>query len=228
MNRLLYLILVLLLLGCNDKKSISTQQPSQMQVRSEAEMHSFWDKELKSIIADQLFGRQHPFQEINDRMTEVLVITSKRFNGNVIAVNLATNYHRLSNLIEASSGIDNGKPMISLYIPSIMDQYDQCKSRGGAVWRELFANHVTVVCLHETDHLVLGEESQTNIDAIEEARIWAETVQKTLTPLVEKHNQPIVMSDFSFYQDWITAGKANNTSWQTLIQKRYSSIDGLK
>lgn len=223
-----YLLLLVVLLGC-DKKPTKTPSVSQLptSVPTEAKQHAFWETELQPVLWKQLVDGNLPFPILNRRFTEAMQIISARYGGQTLKFSLSTNYHKLSRAIEGSSGQIEGRPTVHLYIPSIMDLFQKCERGGEQNWQKAFLNHVLVLCMHEMDHLVVETNTGKNaVDAEDEARVWAETLEHTIVPLIETYHQPILMTDATLYNAWVEAGRKNNSSWQIAIRKRYSEVDG--
>ncbi len=224
---ILLVIPVLLLIGANAKRpktetkeaAVAATTPVVIK-RSDAEIKKFWQDELNNTVVGILSGKS-PYSEINSRFL------SANLKG--IHINLSIEYHWASKKVGASSGFEqNGSPSISVYVPSLMDTFQALKSFNRPNWKEVFLSHVTIIFMHETEHLRNPKTTRPDhIDLDEESRAWADTCKYTIDPMVSNYKVDLISSEIPLYRAWKQCnGNSANPIWTSTMQTVYGTVDG--
>ena len=221
-------LLALLFIGCAEKKPDVTITITRSPYTFE-ECRAFWDRHLSPIVEKQIGTGTIPYPEINDTYRKNSHSVASRLGK--LTVSLSTNYHAISTLIEGSSGLqtNNNAPVITLYIPSIIDRHKSLKATGRPEYEEVFKTHMLVLYMHELDHLAHGPGTNvaTHVDAYREAFIWSKTVEGVIAPLFEHHHALILGNEWQMYNAWTNAGRnANSPLWINAVREAYKEVDG--
>lgn len=207
------------------EKSVTTESqtvPVNLQLSSQI----FFEKEVFPTLRLLSAGKL-PYTEINDRYASGAAVIIKEY-GKPISLKVKTDYHTSSKYVHATAGdrydLDSG--VIWIYVPALMDVFEEFQSSGHPRWREIFTNHCIITFMHELEHLrfKLRNQGGDRISLTEESRAWDETCVHTIAPLIEKYKVPIAMSEALIYKTWTEAGRnSQHVAWRQEIERRHMS-----
>ena len=213
---------------------LQTKTPVQVTkpAHNEAELHIFWDTELKTLIEDQLENGTTPFTEINTRFLYLRNDINKETH-KPLAVLKSTNYHWLGKEIEASTGmLSDGTVNLEFYVPALKDAYVwfQSSKRPSADWKHEFQVHVLIDVMHEMEHTKdIKLKNRDHIDIIEEERAWNDTCRYTVVPLAKIYHLPMFDTEATLCGAWnLAEGNPQDQRWKEAMKKVYGNIDGKK
>jgi hypothetical protein len=193
------------------------------------ELHDFWDAELNEWINSYVGGSNLVYPEINKRfefINQSVVTIQKK----PVAISLVEGYHLLNPKVLASAGLNASARVanIELYIPALLNQFNDFKKTGRPNWHNEYRTHVLIVMMHELEHLAQVwhvSVQPTHIDIAEESRAWAETCRHTMVPLVENYKVTICDTEATFYKAWkVSGGNTNHVAWTDALNKIYGGV----
>ncbi|MES2215918.1 MAG: hypothetical protein V4481_01320 [Patescibacteria group bacterium] len=196
---------------------------------SDADLHSFWDTHMKTLVADQWSKAKLPYPELNSRYTQLATQVYQRY-GKPFDVELVTSYHWASKRVGAAAGINtNGAADVSFFISAFLDSYKEIQTSTVPEWPRMWESHVLIIAMHEMEHAAYPSKDTKAIDAEEESRAWTETMRYTVVPLVETYKMPLAPTELKFYLAWkASQGNAESPIWKQSIMSSYGAIDGRK
>ncbi len=223
------------------KQQVTTEQPARVPPAApatnavpytEAEMHRFWDENLKQLIEVQWLNKKLPFQEINDRF-RVLTDSIKSITGTNPAIIASPYYHTHSTSVLGQAGRETNRltgtvqVSITLYIPTIMDYHKHALNKFG-ISAGHFPITVLVTAMHELEHAAHPHENVAMTDLSEESRAWQETCRHTIDPLVVNHGVPMFGTEASFYKAWVNDGRRTGQAWTNNLYRLYGPLAIMK
>lgn len=199
---------------------------------SKKEIHAFWDQHFQKLMQDQIVGGKYGIAEINQRIAELTVLIKERYHSS-ISVNMMERYLTpvsVGNYALCSSQVSkNGVPEIYISVPALMAATAQVRFSGGPDWPKQMELALIIGYIHELDHLALGfkyadKESTTADELVEEEIVaWAQTCEKTIRVLVENYHFKLSVNDDFYYQQWLLAGRNQQSpAWQQFFWRSYA------
>lgn len=188
------------------------------------EQHQFFDSEIRPVVEEIAQGRT-PYPEINERFQSLYSNVVKR-TGKAFGINMFTNYHALSKDAQMAVGAHpDGAISLAIYVPSLMDSYEEAKRSFGNDWRSKFQICVLTVFMHEMEHTTQTSSMRNSVSLSEESRAWAETCRYTLDPLSRKYGKTLFWTDAGMMKNWIASdGNTNSAEWNEYISRLYGSM----
>lgn len=185
----------------------------------------FWDDHLHQHIVGELMAGQHAVSEVNARFLELRRVVESA-TGNQLHLDLVTNYDPKIRAVRAGASIKDSVPIISLIIPSIMNEFREFEQSGRVGWLDEFRLSVVVSIMHEMEHLASYSYAEPDHEHLvsEEVSAWHATCEYTLAPLVERYGLEIGQSASVYYQIWLQADRGKSPEWEASIREIYKQV----
>jgi len=191
---------------------------------SNEELHKFWDDHLNRIVMFEVMGGKHPVPAVNALYRERAAMITQRYN-NPFWIALSETYSVDSAYILAACDLQNGTPILKIFVPSLMYVYRELLAKD-ADRDKNFESLVVVTIFHELDHIALGligRPGQTKKEFIaREAATWAATCH-TIALFIAL-GLPVETNDLLYYQDWTKCGQQMNACWSSAIGQAYAEV----
>ena len=232
-NALVYNIISIFLLltfgACKktENKILSNHKDKQLSID---EIHSALNTHL-SPLRDLLEKDKCEFPEIEARIKSLKVQIASRYKQPLHMI-IAPNYSSMDERVVALARVEATGPVIILFIPTILDIYDDLKASHNSHWEEEFKSLLLISPLHELDHLASGYvQTPTDTDksiqakTFREKNTWALTCEYSIRPLITK-GLHINESHSARYKEWVKANRnVNSPNWDKFIHSQYESLD---
>lgn len=223
-------LIIAYIMIANSKPNASPSNTSTVsaRVKSDVELHYFFDTEVKGIIDSIVDGNSYP--EINvhfkDYYDRIFQKTHKNLN-----IGLSITHHWASDNIEASGKYDEktNTAMMEIYVPSLMYWFEINQALNQPHWKEAFKSHIIILFMHEMEHVIPLAPSKEKIDIEEESRAWYNTCTYTIDPLIQKYKLPINNDSYKLYQAWLLSkGDRSSITWYNAVYNLYKPVLGKK
>jgi hypothetical protein len=189
----------------------------------------FWEAYMAQIITSVVQGT-YRLSLINDRFqnnNRLISARYKRILNVTMSILACQDQFGGEGSLPQGCRIVDGEPQVVLFVPTLIEVMAHLKRKHPGSYREVFETALVVGTIHETDHLAMGlaEEGDALSTLNDEQRVWAETCEHTIRPLVEIYHEPICASDMMYYQAWVKAGRnVESSEWRTFIRKLYRRV----
>jgi hypothetical protein len=210
--------------------STSTAQESgsgDRPVHAVQEINLFYAAHMRKILTEELERGNYASREMRDvhsilvQKIHMLYHTGPQFKSTTL-------YATASPLVLAGSKVDNGVPSVLFIVPAFIDYHGRLiRKFGTRQGEEIFVNSLTIIGLHEMQHLAYGfvlsgDLSPAAANAAE-IKTWALTCQDVIRIFAEK-GLPISESAQEAYRAWVASGRnIMSTRWKDFIENKYSS-----
>jgi hypothetical protein len=182
----------------------------------ESEIREFWVRELEAFFKERILKGQTDYSVLNAQLVESYAAVRKQY-GHDLSYKLVDRYAKRGWRAKMGSSVNEGRPTMSLFIPSLMILKRICAHR------RMFELTILVGFMHELDHFVLGEVGKgTLIES--EKRTWARTCERTIRPLIEL-GAPVEDGNQRCYNAWMAAGRDEKSpQWDAFIKTHYRNV----
>lgn len=180
---------------------------------------------LKSLMNED----RYRLPAITARYKLLKELIQRRY-GKSVSIFVVGSHKRNMPSVYGSACIDKTKnPTVCLYLPALMDQYQDSEKAGGKHWKERFETLTVISLLHELDHLASGNitsldgDTDTSLDGRtrREKNTWALTCEFAIWHLVENgiHLDPTIAS---MYLGWLKSRcDSSSAEWEAFVRKAY-------
>jgi len=209
----------------NMKQHIPEEKRLQSQ-ELEKRSRAFFAEHMEKLL-EQVMLAQWQIPSVNQRILDVQNLIKKRF-GIKLDIQLNPFFHPQAKDILAGATIFNGRPIIAIYVPCWMDEYEDLKAHKGINADLCFETLVVSSFVHEMDHLAYEGFLDLHDLSVEkliecEKKANAMTCEHLLTHMVN-NNLPLEQVDYDNYQIWVMCGRdVNSPIWEARIRHLYAN-----
>jgi hypothetical protein len=182
---------------------------------------------LKSLMNED----RHRLPAITARYRLLKELIEKRYDKSVNILIAGSYCRQHDGSVYASACIEafSEKPKAVLYLPALMDRYQDLENTGDKHWKEQFETLTVISLLHELDHLASGNVTSLDgdTDTSPEGRVrrekntWALTCEFAIWHLVE-NGMHLDGGIATMYLGWLESGcDASSARWEAFVRKAY-------
>lgn len=188
----------------------------------------FYDRHLYAVI-QMLHDSRLPFPLLREEQDRIGASILQRYKKRYV-VGISSEYHpsekvRGSILGAAGAlGTKTGSPTVFLHVPAAKDFFETLQRENLVLAQERFKNTVTIIYLHEMQHLGSGliDEVDQKINLAFETKVWARTCADIIVPMIEVYHLEVGPVGKAWYDAWLRAGRdENNPLWLEEVRKWY-------